>query len=150
VITSQTKEERAADRAAFDKSAKKKLSALSKKEKKGTITDAEKTELAALRALSGRVAAARSALKHKDLEEVLAAAGTDVAGWYGVLQTGKFLNQSVHVHPALAARLAAPSPRSSRTPRSTRRSWTRRAWARNWSTRWPTCGSRSRRPAAPA
>jgi D-alanyl-D-alanine carboxypeptidase len=106
VLGSQTKEERAADRAAFDKNAKKKLSALTKKEKKGTITDAEKTELAELRALSGRVAAAQSALKHKDLEEVLAAAGTDVAAWYGALQTGKFLNRSVHVHPALAARLA--------------------------------------------
>jgi hypothetical protein len=106
VIASQSKEERAADRIAFDKNAKKKLSALTKKEKKGTITDAEKAELAELRALSGRVAVAESALKHKDVEEVLAAARTNVAAWYGVLQTGKFLNQSVHVHPALAARLA--------------------------------------------
>ncbi len=106
VIASQSQEERAADRAAFNKDAKKKASTLTKKEKKGTITDAEKAELADLRALSGRVAAAESALKHKDVEEVLAAAGETVAGWYGALQTGTFLNQSVHVHPALAARLA--------------------------------------------
>jgi hypothetical protein len=104
-LESQTAEERAEDRKAFDKAAKSKLTALAKKEKKNTITEAEKGELVTLRQLAERVAAAESANKHKDVEEVLTAAGTTVDAWYGALQTGSFLGQAAHVHPALADRL---------------------------------------------
>ncbi len=105
VLASQTKDEREADRTAFDRPARKRLGKLARNEKRGTITEAEATELTTLRALSERVAAAGSALKHEDVEEVLVAAGTNVTDWYGALEKGRFLNQPVHVHPALAARL---------------------------------------------
>jgi hypothetical protein len=105
-LASQTKEERAQDKAAFDKKARARLAKLTKAEKKGALGDGETQELADLRALADRVGAAQGALKRKDVEDVLADAGHTVPEWYGEVQRGTFLNISLRVHRALAERLA--------------------------------------------
>jgi hypothetical protein len=104
-LASQTPEERAQDKAALTKTAIARLKALTKAEKKGTLDDAETTELATLRELQARVGAAQGALKRKDVEDVLAVAGHTVADWYGQIQRGSFLNLTLRVHRALAERL---------------------------------------------
>ncbi|WP_163568098.1 M15 family metallopeptidase [Fodinicola feengrottensis] len=108
-IAAQTPEQRATDAKAL-KDGTKRLAALIKAEKKATkakteMPEADAKELADLRALRTKVAAAQMALKTEDVEDILKAAGHTVVGWYGDVQQGKFLNVSVRVHKDLAEAL---------------------------------------------
>ena len=104
-LEAQTADERAADRTDLNTKSKR-LKALRKGEKKDTLTDAEKTELAGLKALEARVkAAAKLAFQKQDTEEVLIAAGLTVSGWYSNIVQGSFLGIPLRVHKELADRL---------------------------------------------
>jgi hypothetical protein len=108
-LAAQTPEQRAQDARDLAQG-KKRLKDLTAAEKRATrahttLSDADAKELADLRALGDRVAAAQLALKRTDLEEIMRAAGTSVADWYADVQQGTFLNVSVRVHKDLAAAL---------------------------------------------
>lgn len=105
LLASQTEKERIQDKARLSK-VRARLAALEKARKKRRLSDSEAKELADLQALRKRVNAAQRALKRKDVEEILAAAGHTVSEWYGDIQVATFLNLSLPVHRALAARLA--------------------------------------------
>ena len=103
-LTAQTADERAADRNELKAKAKR-LKALRKGEKAGTLTDADTKELASLQAVEARVkAAAKLAFQKLDTEEVLAAAGLTVSGWYSNIVKGSFLGIPLRVHQELADR----------------------------------------------
>jgi hypothetical protein len=105
-LNAQTREERAADRKELKAKAKR-LKALRKDEKAGRLTDADaQKELAGLQALEARVrATAKLAFQKQDTEEVLAAAGLTVSGWYSNVVKGSFLGIPLRVHQELADRL---------------------------------------------
>lgn len=108
-LAAQTPEQRAADAKELKSKLKriKKLTAAEKKAAKAKteMPEADKKELADLRTLAAKVAAASKALKQSDVEDILAAAGHTVDGWYGDVQKGTFLNVNVRVHKNLAAAL---------------------------------------------
>ncbi|HKE76985.1 MAG TPA: M15 family metallopeptidase [Acidimicrobiales bacterium] len=84
----------------------KRLKELRKAEKAGTLSDADTAELATLQALEARVKkAGKLAFQKEDTEEVLAAAGLTVKGWYSNIVQGSFLGIPLTVHKDLAERL---------------------------------------------
>ena len=105
LLASQTREQRAKDRADFDKSVRRRLAVLQKAKSRGALHEGEEKELADLRALKERVETAQRALRRKDVEEVLEAAGQTTAGWFGDIQKGTFLGIPLRVHRTLAERL---------------------------------------------
>jgi hypothetical protein len=104
LLASQTREQRAKDRAAL-KSARRRLAVLQRAKSRGALHEGKEKELADLQALKERVETAQRALRRKDVEEVLGAAGQTVAGWFGDIQKGTFLGIPLRVHRALAERL---------------------------------------------
>ena len=104
-LDAQTAAERAADRKELKAKAKR-LKELRKGEKAGTLTDADKKELAGLQEVEARVkAAAKLAFQKQDTEEVLTAAELTVSGWYSNIVKGSFLGIPLRVHQELADRL---------------------------------------------
>jgi hypothetical protein len=106
-LNAQTGAERAADRKEL-KDKGKRIKELRKKEKAGTLNEAETKELTGLEALEARVkAAAKLAFQKQDTEEVLLAADPTltVSKWYSNIVKGSFLGIPLRVHQELADRL---------------------------------------------
>ena len=106
LLAGKTADERAADRALLDKAALNRLNTLARAEKRKKLKPGEDKELADLRALKDRVETTNRALKRKDVEQIIDAAGQGtVASWFGDIKKGTFLGIEVRVHKALGDRL---------------------------------------------
>jgi hypothetical protein len=106
LLAGKTADERAADRALLDKAALNRLNVLTRAESRKKLKPGEDKELADLRALKDRVETTNRALKRKDVEQIIDAAGQGtVASWFGDIKKGTFLGIELRVHKALADRL---------------------------------------------
>ena len=112
-IAVQTPEERKADVKTWDEGQKRLVQLVkaekAAKRKKGELSEADAKEMADLKEslpkVGARMKPAQRALRHQDVELILKSAGHTVDGWYGGVQSGKFLNVKVRVHQHMAEAL---------------------------------------------